>query len=114
MTRPLALILILSLAFGADARAAPRHRRHHRLHHLVIEMKDNGRGRRGGPALARADAQPGQPGAIRRRLGAKGAVGTLGFNRGQAVAHPDELNGPGAARFNHADSTVGAKVSVPF
>ena len=112
MTRPLALILILSLAFVA-ARAAPPHRRHHRSHHLVIEMKDNGQGRRGGPALARADHR-GQPGAIRRRLGAKGAVASVGFTRGQGVAHPEELNGPGAARFDHADSTVGAKVSVPF
>jgi len=114
MGRPLAPILILSLALGAAAHAAPIHRRHHRPHHLVIEMKDNGRGRRGGPALARTDAQPSQPGSVRRRLGATRAVGSLGFNRGQAVDHADELNGPGAARFNHADSTVGAKVSVPF
>jgi len=112
VARPLVLILILSLAFGAAARPAPHHGRHHRSRHLVIEMKDHGRG--GRPALAGAAAQPRQPGAIGRRLGAKGAVGSLGFNRGQAVAHPDELNGPGAARFNHADSAVGAKVSVPF
>jgi hypothetical protein len=101
MTRALALTAILILTLAGVAQGAARH--HPRGRHLVLEMKAGDRSSRHGTTLARA-------GPTRH----KHAIATLGVNHGQAIAHPEELNGPGTARFNHGDSTVGAKVSVPF
>jgi hypothetical protein len=112
--RPLTLsiVLILALAGPALARPAKRHHAYRRAHHLVLEMKDSGRAAAARATFARSSGD--QPPTWRRRLGAGGAVATVGYNRGEAVKHPDELNGPGAARFDHADSTVGAGVKIPF
>ncbi|HEY1447607.1 MAG TPA: hypothetical protein VGF33_03655 [Caulobacteraceae bacterium] len=101
-----------SLAKTSPAKA--RHHPHSPAGHLVLEMKDDERVTPG-PAhavFARTDGD--QPLALRHSLGGKGAIATLGYNRGETVRHPDELNGPGAARFNHADSAVGAGVKVPL
>jgi hypothetical protein len=113
--RPLTLSVVLILALAGPALAKPAKARHHayrRARHLVLEMKDIGRAAPVRATFARSSGD--QPPTWRRRLGAKGAVATVGYNRGEAVKHPDELNGPGAARFDHADSTVGAGVKIPF
>jgi hypothetical protein len=115
MNKPLALSLIVALAVPTLAHSTlskAHHAHHRRAHHLVLEMKAGGRATPARPALARAGAS--QPTFWRGNVGARGGVATMGFNRGDPVRHPEELNGPGAARFNHSDSTVGAKVNVPF
>jgi hypothetical protein len=123
-SRPLALtaISILALAGPLLAKSPPaktspakaRHHPHSPARHLVLEMKDDGRVTPGPAHAVFAHTDGDQPLALRRSLGGKGAIATLGYNRGETVRHPDELNGPGAARFNHADSAVGAGVKVPL
>ena len=111
--RPLTLSLVLILALAGPA-LATKARHHRRAHHLVLEMRDNGRIKQAPVRAALARSSEDQPPTWRRNLGARGAVATVGYNRGEAVKHPDELNGPGAARFDHTDSTVGAGVKIPF